>query len=952
MRPLHLVISSVLLVAVVQGQSAPPQVPQEAPRLMIDANGHSARIAGIAFTPDGRYVITASRDRSIRIWDLVSSESVRTIRLPAGPGFRGSLFGLAVSPDGKTIAAAGAGLGTGPEEAPIFLISFETGQIDKVLTGHPTVTRCLAFSADGKRLASGSEDQTIRIHDLKTGRVERVLQGHTSRVRGLAFAPDGKRLVSVDRVGRIWSLTTGKVEAVLQDGNRQAETADWSPDGNTIAVGNLDGTATLWNAAGKLQKTITGLDLEVGVLFAPGGRELLITGVPNGAGSTGACLVQVDSGNVRTRLAHQSTVCAACLSRDGTQAATCGLMDNELKIWRTADGTARQTLAGRGRGLYAVGWGADGKSIAYGTAGTSNDVSNRGPLQRSFDLKELQFSDAPPAQAVRSQTRRGNRLLQLTDAKTLAIKEGERTVHSFTHLDNQIMSFTWVADGRALVGTQFHLLLLDTNTNKILRRYEGHSAYVMALAAAPDGRHFVSGALDQTVRIWDVDREQPLLSLFLTDEDWIAWTEEGLYAASANGERLIGWQVNNGPTKLASYFAAAQFRKSLYQPEVIKQVVSAGSVDKALALAGKKPGDFLSVAQVLPPSATITAPGGLGEIRIPQSKFEVKATARSSGKHAVTALRLLVDGRPYKGQAGVKAIAPPKLGEVQVSWAVDLPPGRHSLAIVAESAVSRSVSPFTELTVAGGSPASEQPSLYVLAVGINEYPGQLRLNYAAPDADAITEVLQGPGKKAFRAVEVKLIKDKQATKKEIEQGLAWLGSRMTPQDVGILFFSGHGDRDKLGNFYLVPVDVNLKDIAGSCVSGDYLKKALGDMPGRMIAVLDACHSGAAGGARRAERPLADDLVRDLITEDYGIVVLSSSLGREYSLESPSIKHGFFTLALVEGLSGKADFNGDGLIHLSELDAYAGPRVKELTYGMQNPVMAKPATIRSFPLAKR
>jgi uncharacterized caspase-like protein len=124
------------------------------------------------------------------------------------------------------------------------------------------------------------------------------------------------------------------------------------------------------------------------------------------------------------------------------------------------------------------------------------------------------------------------------------------------------------------------------------------------------------------------------------------------------------------------------------------------------------------------------------------------------------------------------------------------------------------------------------------------------------------------------------------------------------------------------------------------------------MPGRMIAMLDACHSGAAGETpRRRNRALADDLVRDLISEDYGIVVLSSSLGTEYSMEHPSIQHGFFTLALIEGLQGKADFNGDGLIHLTELDAYAGPRVKELTQGFQHPVMAKPATIRSFPLAK-
>lgn len=118
------------------------------------------------------------------------------------------------------------------------------------------------------------------------------------------------------------------------------------------------------------------------------------------------------------------------------------------------------------------------------------------------------------------------------------------------------------------------------------------------------------------------------------------------------------------------------------------------------------------------------------------------------------------------------------------------------------------------------------------------------------------------------------------------------------------------------------------------------------MPGRLIAILDACHSGAASGPPAR----ADDLVRDLVTDDYGVVVMYSSLGREYSLEDPEAGHGFFTLGLVEALAGQADFNRDRLVHLHELDAYARRRVRELSEGMQHPVTGRPPTVRSFPLA--
>lgn len=372
--------------------------------------------------------------------------------------------------------------------------------------------------------------------------------------------------------------------------------------------------------------------------------------------------------------------------------------------------------------------------------------------------------------------------------------------------------------------------------------------------------------------------------------------------------------------------------------------MSAGGTAEALAKVDKA-GTAATVAQVLPPTVGITAPR---PGRLDKGRQEVTAEARGVGPHPVTALRLLVDGRPWQGDKGVKTFDDAKPGAARASWSVDLPPGRHALAVQAESAVSKALSAPVEVLVAGddGSP----PNLYMVAVGISDYPAPMTLNYAAKDARVLSEVFRDKGRGAFGNVEVKLLTDRAATRRNIAEALAWLGSRMTARDVGIVSFSGHGMRDPRGRFYLVPVDVDDNDPAGTCIPGDAVKQALANMPGRLIAILDACHSGAAAAGKVKRQGSADDLVRDLVTDDYGVVVMCASLGSECALEGPDAAHGFFTLGLLEALNGKADFNHDRLIHLHEADTYARLRVRQLSQGRQNPVTGRPQTIRSFALA--
>jgi len=114
-------------------------------------------------------------------------------------------------------------------------------------------------------------------------------------------------------------------------------------------------------------------------------------------------------------------------------------------------------------------------------------------------------------------------------------------------------------------------------------------------------------------------------------------------------------------------------------------------------------------------------------------------------------------------------------------------------------------------------------------------------------------------------------------------------------------------------------------------------------------MLDTCHSGAVAEGLQFAR--TDDLARDLTGDDCGVIIMCSSQGREFSNESTETRAGFFTHSVVEGLSGRADFNHDKIIQIHELERYTAQRVRELSRGTQNPVMGRPPGIESFPLAR-
>jgi len=175
-------------------------------------------------------------------------------------------------------------------------------------------------------------------------------------------------------------------------------------------------------------------------------------------------------------------------------------------------------------------------------------------------------------------------------------------------------------------------------------------------------------------------------------------------------------------------------------------------------------------------------------------------------------------------------------------------------------------------------------------------------------------------------------------------------SRAGQYDVALLFIAGHGFNDERGDFYFLPSDAALAQDGtlkrSKAVSWRDIKATL-DLPAKVLIFVDACHSAGVSG-RQTRGVDSERLVKEL--QQANAVVFTSSRGRELSQESASWKHGAFTYALIQGLSGKADLMKDGRITMKELDAYVSELVPQITDGAQHPITYTPEGYVNFPLS--
>ncbi|WP_437838313.1 pentapeptide repeat-containing protein [Sorangium sp. So ce1153] len=224
------------------------------------------RVSNVAFSPDGRMLVSGSNDRMVRLWDVATGKVLRAL---AGHAERVS--SVAFSADGRSLAS-------GSDDRTVRLWDVATGQVLHALEGHTERVNGVAFSADGRSLASGSDDRTVRLWDVATGQVLHALEGHAAGVSSVAFSADGRSLASGsdDRTVRLWDVATGQVLHALEGHAAGVSSVAFSSDGRVLASGSDDTTVWLWDAAtGQVLHALAGHAAGVSsVVFNPDGRSL------------------------------------------------------------------------------------------------------------------------------------------------------------------------------------------------------------------------------------------------------------------------------------------------------------------------------------------------------------------------------------------------------------------------------------------------------------------------------------------------------------------------------------------------------------------------------------------------------------------------------------------------------------------------------------------------------
>ena len=198
--------------------------------------GHTDIVNRIAFSPDGQTLASASPDTTIRLWDTHTGEHKTSLRAHSGFGYIG-FYSVAFSPNGQMIAAGGD-----YGDPSIRLWELHDEENIRTLTGHTERIVSVVFSPDGQIIASGSADNTIRLWNPNNGNLVRTLTGHTSVVESVAFSPDGQVLASASTDGtiRLWNPQTGEGKKTLTGNTDWIEQIAFSVDGTILASGSQE----------------------------------------------------------------------------------------------------------------------------------------------------------------------------------------------------------------------------------------------------------------------------------------------------------------------------------------------------------------------------------------------------------------------------------------------------------------------------------------------------------------------------------------------------------------------------------------------------------------------------------------------------------------------------------------------------------------------------------------
>jgi WD40 repeat protein len=462
-------------------------------QLQATLTGHGGPVNDAAFSPDGRLVVTASDDGTARVWEAATGHLLATLNGP-GVEVRKAIF----SPDGKRVVTASA-----DQAARVW--SAETGGLLVTLSGHAGVIFNVAFSPDGKRIVTASDDHTARLWDAETGAAQATLSGHTRVVYDAAFSPDGSRVVTAswDQTARVWDAANGHLVATLSGQSGPLYDAAFSPDGKRIVTASADHTAQVWDAeSGQPLTTLAAHTAPVnGAAFSPDGRRIVTA-----SEDATARVWDADSGLLLATLYTGSAVVYdAAFSPDGDRLVTAG-NDGTARVWDTDIGHPLAILKGHTGRIFDASFSPDGKSII--TAGEDAAAittariwdAESGVLRATLAGHTLMIYAA-------SFSPDGKRVVTASADKTARVWDAQsgRSLVTLTGLTARVNYASFSHDGKRVVAASDDgtARVWDAESGQLQATLTGHTAPLNVASFSFDGKRIVTASADNTARVWD-----------------------------------------------------------------------------------------------------------------------------------------------------------------------------------------------------------------------------------------------------------------------------------------------------------------------------------------------------------------------------------------------------------------------------------------------------------------